>query len=127
MKSENKSILVVDDEALVSRFIVAALADTRYAVTVVGDGEEALKIIRQVQYDLLIVDIKMPKMNGMEFYTNLLKTMPEMTHKMIIMTGDVMGSETSDFLDETKLPYIMKPFDTTTLHNAITSLLGKQS
>ena len=59
-------ILVVDDEEIVIRSCLRILADGAYQVEAVQDGLEALRKIEENPYDVLILDIKMPKIDGLE-------------------------------------------------------------
>ena len=61
-----KTILVVDDELNVRQLIAETMADEGYKVKVAGDGFEALEIIENEPIDLVILDIKMPKLDGLE-------------------------------------------------------------
>lgn len=61
-----KKILVADDEANIRLLLEEVLAEEGYQVTTAATGREALRKILKDQYDLLIFDIKMPEMNGLE-------------------------------------------------------------
>ena len=61
-----RNILVVDDEAQIARVLKTALSSQGYGVRTAGDGEEALTEMRNWSPDLLITDLRMPKMDGLE-------------------------------------------------------------
>ena len=69
MNSNNlpKRLLVIDDEANMRHMLSTVLKKANYSVDTASDGSEGLQMIEQGQYDFVLCDIKMPKMNGMEF------------------------------------------------------------
>ena len=70
MNSSNntpKRLLVIDDEANMRHMLSTVLKKANYAVDTAADGSEGLQMIQGAQYDFVLCDIKMPKMNGMEF------------------------------------------------------------
>ncbi len=83
------NILVVDDEELVRQFVRDSLAD--YAVSEAGDGEEALKSIRAQRPDLVITDIKMPKMDGFALADQLRQEFPELP--VVALSGYIDANE----------------------------------
>src|SRR5262249_51537467 len=62
------SILVVEDEAKLASAVVEALRDAGYIVQHASDGEEALEKVKADAFDLVICDLKMPRVDGMAFY-----------------------------------------------------------
>ena len=64
-------MLVVEDEAALGAAVAEALRDAGYVVDRAGDGEEALARVRGRAYDLIICDLKMPRVDGMAFYRQL--------------------------------------------------------
>lgn len=113
-----KTILVVDDEEAVVEFVGSLLEDAGYRVLRAYDGRSALEIARTEQPDLIVTDIMMPIMNGLELCRQLRDT-PE-THQIavILMTaGRLPGSECQG------AKVLPKPFDLGTLEDTIASLL----
>ena len=64
-----------------------------------------------VTYDVILTDVRMPGMSGIELYSRILEKMPAMKNRIIFVTGDVMGADIKVFLTQNKLPYLAKPFD----------------
>ena len=64
-------ILVVEDEIKVARFIERGLKEERFAVDVAPDGEEGLHLARGVPYDLIVLDVRLPKRDGFEILREL--------------------------------------------------------
>ena len=105
----NGRILVVDDEEIVIRSCQRILADGDFQVDAAHDGLEALKKINEVDYDMLILDIKMPKMNGIEVLQRVKEARPDID--VIMITG---LNEIETAVQAMKLgafDYLPKPFD----------------
>jgi signal transduction histidine kinase/CheY-like chemotaxis protein len=103
-------VLVVEDEAALGAAVAESLGDAGYVVDRAGDGEEALQRVRGRAYDLIICDLKMPRVDGMAFYRRLEDDAPDMTRRILFVTGDVAGTEAERFLEETGCRWLAKPF-----------------
>jgi signal transduction histidine kinase len=104
------SILVVEDEAKLASAVVDALRDVEYIVEHAADGEEALRKVEAQAYDLVICDLKMPRVDGMEFYRRLSAAAPGLSKRVIFVTGDVVGTDAERFLEESGCRWLAKPF-----------------
>jgi len=104
------SILLVEDEAALAAAVSDALRDAGYLVEHAGDGEEALTRIKEQAYDLVICDLKMPRLDGKAFYRMLAAAAPGLTTRVIFVTGDVAGDEADTFLEESGCRWLAKPF-----------------
>jgi two-component system NtrC family sensor kinase len=104
------SVLVVEDEAALGAAVAESLQDAGFTVDRASDGFEALERVRDKHFDLIICDLKMPRVSGMEFYRELETTRPEMTRRIMFVTGDVAGTEAERFLEETGTRWLAKPF-----------------
>jgi two-component system NtrC family sensor kinase len=102
--------LVVEDERALNEAVAAALADDGFDVDRAADGEEALQRLREQPYDVVICDLKMPKMDGMMFFREVSATMPQVARRLIFVTGDVAGTEAGRFLEESGCRWVPKPF-----------------
>ncbi len=103
-------VLVVEDEAALGAAVAESLQDSGFAVDRASDGLEALERLRQKPYDLIICDLKMPRLDGTQLYRELELTKPEMTRRIMFVTGDVAGTEAERFLEETGCRWLAKPF-----------------
>jgi signal transduction histidine kinase len=103
-------VLVVEDEAALGAAVAESLQDAGFLVDRASDGVEALERVRQKHFDLIICDLKMPRVGGMEFYRELEASQPEMTRRIMFVTGDVAGTEAERFLEETGTRWLAKPF-----------------
>ncbi|HEY3886840.1 MAG TPA: ATP-binding protein [Vicinamibacterales bacterium] len=102
--------LVVEDEAALGAAVAESLADAGFVVDRAGDGEEALARVGERTYDVIICDLKMPRVDGAAFYRTLARDQPEAARRIIFVTGDVAGTEAERFLDETGCRWLAKPF-----------------
>jgi CheY-like chemotaxis protein len=76
-------------------------------------------------YDLLLVDIKTPVMDGKQLYRYIKDRYPGLASRVIFTTGDVMSSDTQDFLEQTGRPVLLKPFSPDELRALIRGTLGR--
>jgi diguanylate cyclase (GGDEF)-like protein len=102
-------ILIVDDEEIVRSFLFDVLSDEGYEVTAVSSGEEAVKLLKKDTFYLIITDIKMPGMNGMQ----VLRTAKEMepNQNVIVMTGYASTETAVESMKLGAADYITKPFN----------------
>jgi PAS domain S-box-containing protein len=119
-------ILVVDDEPVIRQFISQVLSEQGHIVETIDNAASALKMVKSKRYRLILLDIKMPGMSGIELYKQFQKIAPSLTKRIVFVTGDVMGKRTIGFLDKTKTPYLMKPFDAKQLKAEINRILVKK-
>jgi len=110
-KSVKVKILVVDDEPTVTQVLKRVLTEEGYEVKAADTAKEALRLIEGGKYALILLDIKLPDMSGIELYQHLEKTDKSSTQRIIFVTGDAMGTDTMDFFSRTGAAYITKPFE----------------
>ncbi len=103
------SVLIVDDEELVLRSLAASLA--HHDVVVEIDGREAIRRVVEGDFDIVICDLMMPKMTGMDIHAELLRQCPDEAHKMLFMTGGVFVKEAEDFLSSVGGRWVEKPIN----------------
>lgn len=72
------NILIADDEEVVRNFLIRVLRKNNYKFTLARDGEEAIKKIEEDNYNLVFLDIWMPKLNGVEVFKFIKKTKPNL-------------------------------------------------
>jgi CheY-like chemotaxis protein len=104
------SVLVVEDEVALAAAVSEALKDAGYTVERAADGEEALALVRAQAFDVVICDLKMPRLDGKAFYRTLKAAAPGLARRVIFVTGDVAGTDAETFLDESKCRWLAKPF-----------------
>jgi signal transduction histidine kinase len=102
--------LVIEDEAALGDAVAAALADQGFKTDRAEDGAEALRKVRECHYDVIICDLKMPKIDGMQFYREVSAKTPLIARRLIFVTGDVAGTDAERFLEDSGCRWVPKPF-----------------
>ncbi len=121
----NLSILLVEDDDLVRTMAQRALERLECRVDAVSRGEEALARALGWDYALVITDLQMPGMDGVELYERLRVLKPSLS--WLILTGDTMGERSSAFLQRTGLPVLHKPFTHDQLIESIAASLRQET
>ncbi len=103
-------VLVVEDEPALAMAVSEALVDAGFVVDRAGDGEEGLTRLAEQSYDLIVCDLKMPRIDGMQFYRAMAAATPTLARRVIFVTGDVAGTDAERFLEETGCRWLSKPF-----------------
>jgi PAS domain S-box-containing protein len=107
---QGASVLLVEDERALATAVGEALTDAGLRVEHAGDGEEALACVRQNNYDVVICDLKMPRVDGMMLYRAIAAATPSLARRVIFVTGDVAGADAERFLEESGCRWLAKPF-----------------
>jgi CheY-like chemotaxis protein len=118
------SILVVEDETQLANAVVEALEDAGYTVEHAADGKEALAAIEARPHDLIVCDLKMPRLDGKAFFRKLEATSPKLRRRVIFVTGDVAGTDAEQFLKESGCRWLAKPFRLGDLVQAVKDVLS---
>jgi nitrogen-specific signal transduction histidine kinase/BarA-like signal transduction histidine kinase len=118
------SVLLVEDERALAAAVGEALSDAGLKVDHAGDGEEALARVRQQTYDVVICDLKMPRVDGMMLYRAIAAATPALARRVIFVTGDVAGTDAERFLEESGCRWLAKPFRLGDLLRALRDTLG---
>lgn len=103
-------VLVVEDEPALAVAVSEALEDAGFTVDRAGDGEQGLTRLTEANYDLIVCDLKMPRIDGMQFYRTMAAATPALARRVIFVTGDVAGTDAERFLEETACRWLSKPF-----------------
>ena len=101
-----EKILIVEDDAITRRNLCVLLSEEGYEVDEAGDGLQALEILAQRQFDLVLSDIIMPRMDGLKLLKRLQHLAPEVP--VVIMTSYLSGSASS--VPAGAAEFIRKPF-----------------
>jgi CheY-like chemotaxis protein len=123
-ETKHGNILVVDDEPGVRILLERVLSRMGYTVDTVADAEAAVaKLDAGITCDVILTDVRMPGMSGIELHSYILEKIPAMKNRIIFITGDVMGSDIKDFLMKNNLSFFPKPFDIEALKEKINSMV----
>jgi signal transduction histidine kinase/CheY-like chemotaxis protein len=117
-------ILVVEDEPTVAQLIVDVLREEGHHAESVLDSQDGLTLISRRQYDLVICDLRMPRLDGPAFYDALVRSGSPIRDKILFTTGDTLAPRTIEFLEPNGFPYLAKPFLVEELKLAVNRLLA---
>jgi DNA-binding NtrC family response regulator len=119
-------ILLIEDETSVSAFVRAALERRGYTVVQAANGDEGLLHLAKGTYAGVITDIRMPgKINGADVHHWIKENRPELSERIILISGDTANSETQALLTESATPCIEKPFRVQQLISIVETMFGK--
>ena len=110
-------VLVVDDELAVRKSLGGWLREEGYEVDVAGSGKEALEALSRDDWDIFLVDIKMPGIDGLELQRRIQEIHPDAT--IIIMTAYASVDTAVEAMKQGAYDYIVKPFEPEALENLI--------
>ncbi|MGI2335865.1 MAG: hybrid sensor histidine kinase/response regulator [Dehalogenimonas sp.] len=116
-------ILVVDDERTVMVLVKAILAGKGHEVEECDNPLKALARLRENTYDMIIIDIRMPDMSGIELVEEIRHRWPEMVSRILFITGDTSDLTTREYLNTHQIPYVSKPFEKKELEEKVNALL----
>src|SRR6266568_2285180 len=108
METIRRNILVVDDESQITRVLRTALAAQGYTVRTAGDGDEALEVMREWTPDLVITDLSMPNMGGLELCRRIRS---KMAVPIIVLSVRDEEKPKIEALDSGADDYVTKPFN----------------
>ena len=106
-----ETILVVDDDPDIARFVEVNLRSAGYEVAVAGDGEEALRRAGEIRPDLVLLDVMMPRIDGFEVAQRLRKNPQTANTSIIMLTAKALSADKVTGLQSGADDYIIKPFD----------------
>lgn len=107
---ERLRVLVVDDEPHILHYMQATLESWGHEVVLAPDGSQALKRALTQPFDLIICDLRMPRLGGREMYQTLAQMHPAVAGRMVFATGDTVRGDTLQFLERLGRPFLQKPF-----------------
>jgi two-component system alkaline phosphatase synthesis response regulator PhoP len=105
-----KKILLVDDDKFISRFVSFRLMKAGYAVYTADNGIDGLEFIKNLQPDLVILDMMMPGLDGKELLDILIAQQVFDPSKVIVLSGKEVTSEVKSLFDLGIHDYLTKPF-----------------
>ena len=113
----HKNILVVDDEAKMQRILEIVLRQMGHSVTCAGDGQEALTILEQAHFDLVVTDMKMPRLDGVGLLRALRGQGSDIP--VIMITAFATVETAVEAMKEGASDYIIRPFKNEVVVNAV--------
>ncbi|MGE5397566.1 MAG: response regulator [Chitinophagales bacterium] len=120
----SQKILVVDDQKGVRRLLEELFVREGYQVTIAVDGKESLEIVKNDPPDIILMDMKMPNMSGLEASQEILNINPNMP--IILMTAYGEMEVVQRALELGVKRYITKPFDIVVMRNLVKEILSER-
>ena len=116
-----RSILVVDDEEIIREFLLEVLNED-YDVQAVGDGDEAIEKLKQTRFDLVITDLKMPRVSGEEVVRFARESDPD--SKVIVISGYSSLYTASQSVNHGACAFLSKPFSIKELLQTVSTAIA---
>ncbi len=124
--ANGKRVLVVEDEQVIGQVCMRILSAEGFEVDIAINGQTAKDMVNKKGYDLCLIDIRTPLMNGMELYQCLKEEHPELARRVLFTSGDVLSSSIAAFLREVNKPYLRKPFTPDELRTTVREALKQK-
>ncbi len=118
-----KRVLVVEDEPSICQVCLRALTAEGFEVDIADNGATAQNMLEEKGYDLCLVDIRTPVMNGTQLYRWIDKKHPELLNGVIFTTGDLISKDTKSFIEQAGRPFLPKPFTLSELKTMVRETL----
>ncbi len=118
--SDKKSVLIVDDEEIIRSFLYEVLSED-YNVTLATDGDEAIDKLGANKYDLIITDLKMPRVSGEEVVKFACESDPD--YKVIVISGFSSLYTVSQSINNGACAFLSKPFSIKELKQTVSNAL----
>ena len=122
--TENSRILIIDDDESIRRILSSILEEKGYIVDTARNAKEALKKSKAFYYNLALIDIRLPDIEGTDLLSKLQKASPEMIK--IILTGYPSLQNAIKAVNKGADGYLIKPADLDDLHQTIERHLKRQ-
>lgn len=119
------AVLLVDDEPVVLDLLEDLLSDSGFQVTRADNGAQALELVVEREFDAMLIDLKMPDMDGRRLYHEVCQQRPAMASRIIFTTGDLDRPDLRTFLDDTGAVLLRKPFKLEEVADTIQAITGK--
>ncbi|MEW6376185.1 MAG: response regulator [Thermodesulfobacteriota bacterium] len=126
MLKDLKKVLIVDDEETLTWSMAKSLSKDKdkYEVMIANNGREAINLLKKNKIDLVISDIRMPDINGLDLLVKIKKEHPQT--KVIIMTAYGSSDVQKEANQRGSLFYVEKPFEISDIRKIIIDLIGKK-
>ncbi len=118
-------VLVVEDEPSISQVCLRALKGEGFEVDIAENGVEAQEKLKTKDYDICLIDIITPIMDGKRLFRWINEEKPELLTGVIFTTGDSINPDTRDFLEKVGKPFLPKPFTLDELKIMVRETLNK--
>jgi PAS domain S-box-containing protein len=119
-----RRVLVAEDEPAVLDLFSRVLCDEGAQVELATDGEQAWQRIMAADFDLIVTDIRMPRLDGKELYERTAAERPDLIRRFVFATGDMVRQETLRFLERLPNRVLVKPLDVENMRRVLAQALA---
>ncbi len=119
-------VLIVDDEAPIRSLLARALDRRAVESTAVADGDEGLGVLRANTFDVLLVDHRMPRMDGIEFHRRAVELRRDLAGRIVFMTGDATDPDLREIVDHSPARVLDKPFELDDVARIVAEVIGTE-
>lgn len=124
-------VLVVDDEQTIRIALRRFFTRLGWSVEEASDGEAALALIAaerrgESRFTMVLSDLRMPGLSGIDLYERLRLERPEMLHRLIFSTGDLVSEDAAAFVEATRCTVLQKPFELSALRELAERMAAAQ-
>jgi CheY-like chemotaxis protein len=116
-------VLVIDDDDDLRTLVVRLVQQAGYDADTAADGQAGLERLAQRAYDVIVCDLRMPRMDGVAFYRELERRDPTTSKRVIFMTTHVR-TEYRDFVRGVPVPVLNKPFTLDEFRSTLARMVG---
>jgi len=120
-------VLVVDDEEPILELVRESLPPSGYRVDVVTNCRDALSQVKNVPYDLVILDLLLPDMNGFVLSQEISRLRPRLKERILFISAVLFGKNTVEHLSSMGAGFLPKPFETDSLIEAVERISRPQA
>jgi DNA-binding response OmpR family regulator len=127
MERNRAHVLIIEDDPRLARVMARVLAE-EHDVTVLTSAQEGLdRIAGGERFDLILCDLMMPEVTGMDFFERLPASAPELVERVVFITGGAYTPRAQAFLAQAAIPPIEKPFQMTEFRLAVRAHLRRRA
>ncbi len=123
--AEKARILIVDDEPEIAQTLREILVADGHDIAIAGSGAAALDLLDRGEFDVILCDLRMPDVDGRGLHAALRRRQPGLVDRMAFVTGDTFGNRAAEFLAETGLPCLEKPFMPDEVRRVVNSIMAR--
>lgn len=118
-RTAKKTALIIDDEKIICEVCRRVLSSVNFAVDTAEGAVVAMNFINKHGYDIYIMDIRLPGLNGIQLYNWMLENYPHQAQKVMIITGTGLDADIQIFLNQFPHTILYKPFTIDELKEAV--------
>ena len=119
-------LLIIDDEPDIVMVLESILSESGFQITTANNGNDALHLLSNQDFDVVLSDIRMPGLDGQALYQRVSALKPAMAKRVVFVTGDTVSGATRDFLDKTGNLWLAKPFQLADVLQRVQEVLRRQ-